>query len=272
MKTLPFVLAVVFAACAATLRAQEPLPGDQRFSSVPTLSVTGRGEVSVPPDLAVVRMGAFAQHQEAAAAQEAVNQTMESVLQAIRQAGVAAEQIQTSSLYLHPIYDHRRGGDEQPRITAYRAEMSVTVRIRDLARTGPVIDAGLRAGANQFQGISFELQNDTNAKSQALQQAVRAAQEKARAMAAALNVQLDHVVDVVESGAEPIRPLYEARAAMDMAMGSPATPIQSGQIQVQAQVTLRYRITGAGLPHAGAQPPEPRLRQDPISAPPPPRP
>lgn len=238
-------------AAAALLLALAPAAAQEqspRATPIPTLSVTGEAQVSVEPDLAVVRLGVHAQEKEAAAAQGRVNETMQKVIAAIRQAGVPAEQVQTSGLSLHPIYSHRQprptdDGPQEPRITGYRAEITVTARLKDLKRAGPVIDAALNAGANTLQGISFELQDDTQAKAAALRQAVQSAQVKARAMAAGLDVRMTELLDAAEGGAQIIRPMQQYdMGTMEMARGVAATPIEAGQLQITANVTLRYRI------------------------------
>jgi uncharacterized protein len=245
-------------ACAVVQPAaaqDQPGPG-RRLGTVPMLAVAGEGLASVEPDVAVVSLGVGAQDQDAAAAQTKVNQAMHKVLAAVKQV-VGEEQVQTSGLSLYPVYSQRpmRGDEEQePRISGYRADMSITARVTDIAKVGAVVDAGLGAGANRLNGVSFELQNDTGARADALQQAIRSAQAKARAMAAALDVELTELIEVSESGLQTVAPMYEAAAAMDAAFAQSrvaGTPIQAGQVQVRANVTLRYRFNGLGLPRAG---------------------
>jgi uncharacterized protein len=244
---------LIVAAAAALLLVQNIYAQegpDRRISPVPTISVTGEGRVSMDPDVAVVRLGVTAQEQEAAAAQGRVNETMRRVLDAVRQI-VPGEQVQTSGLSLYPVYSTqmRRTGDEvgEPRISGYRADMSIAVRIRELGRVGEVIDAGLKAGANRLEGVSFELESDLRAKSQALQQAARAAQGKARALASAMDVEIVGILDVIEGGSDVVRPMFDMHEVAGRAMAMPATPIEAGQVHVSAHVTLRYRISGAGL-------------------------
>jgi uncharacterized protein YggE len=251
--------AAVVLGLAVPVLAQEGPPAERRVSQVPVLSVTGEGQISVEPDVAVVRLGAGAQEKEAAAAQARVNEAMQKILAAIKQAGVPAEQLQTSGLNLSPVYAQRPpradGTMDEPRIVAYHAEITVTARLKDLKRAGPVIDAGLAAGANRLHGISFELQDETRAKAAALRMAVNAAQAKARAMAEALGVELSQLMEATEGGAQIIRPMYEG--ARDVLMGRAesmaSTPVEAGQVQVSASVTLRYRIGGAGVPAAGRE-------------------
>jgi uncharacterized protein len=152
---------------------------------------------------------------------------------------------------------------DEPRIAAYHAEITVTARLKDLKRAGAVIDAGLGAGANRLHGLSFELQDDTRARAGALRQAVHSAQAKARAMAEALGVELSQIMEASEGGAQVIRPMYEGagRSADFAAQAMPSTPVEAGQVQVSANVTLRYRIGGAGGPGPGREAPREPARE-----------
>lgn len=212
----------------------------------PVLVVTGDGEVSARPDRAVVSLGVTAQAEQAQAAQEQVNATMQKILDAIHQQGVAREMIQTAGLSLHPVYsqppyDPRTGQQrEEPRITGYRASNTVRVILDDLTKIGPVIDAGTTAGANQIQGVSFELKDDTQARSEALVQASERAREKATVLARAMGVSLDSIQEVAEGGVNVIPP--QPYAGVRMAAMEASTPVEPGQMRVHASVTLTYRI------------------------------
>ena len=130
---------------------------------------------------------------------------------------------------------------EAPRIVAYTAANSVSIRLSNLTLVGSVIDAGLKAGANQLEGVQFGLRNDLPAREEALKQAVQEARSKAQVMADALHVKLAEVLEVSESGVS-IAPFAEIAQASRLAV-SAETPVSPGQIQVQANVTIRYRIS-----------------------------
>ena len=220
-------------------------------SEIPLIIVNGQAEVSVKPDRAVIRLGAAGQAETAAAAQDRVNQIMQQAIEAIRQLPVPGEKIRTSGLSLSPVYSQPPGGNRprprvevegaegfEPRIVAYRAHNTITVELDDLAKVGPVIDLGVRAGANQIQGLSFNVKNDTQARSQALTAAVKEARAKADAIAKAMNVELGGVWRVDEGTS--VTPFDMGRQRM-MAMEA-ATPIEPGQVSVQSNVTVQYRI------------------------------
>ncbi len=209
--------------------------------AVPMLSVTGTSQVQARPDLAMVSLGVQTQAPRVADAISQNNQAMSKVVAAIRGAGVPERDIQTATFNVSPIYTSRPSptGEGEQQLVGYRVTNTVTVRLEDMNKVGTVIDAGTAAGANQVYGISFQLRDDLAARTQALGQAAKEAQAKARALAEAMGVRLGPVLTVNEQGAE-VRPLVTevafARAA------APGVPISSGRVTVTASVSVTYRL------------------------------
>jgi uncharacterized protein len=235
---------------ALPLAGQAPRPpagGGPMDAAVPTLIVSGSGQARVAPDVATVRLGVVAQAPTARAVQDQVNRTANAVLDAVRKVGIPAEEIQTSGLSLSPLYSQNRSGAENqaPRITGYQANNTVSVRVTDLAKVGPVIDAGLGAGANTLEGVDFGLRNDEAARAQALADAARAARAKAETLAKALGVRLGEILEVAEGGVSvqpPPFPRFGGTRVMAEAAMAP-TPVSAGQVGVEASVTIRFRIS-----------------------------
>jgi uncharacterized protein YggE len=214
-----------------------------RPEAPPVLTASGDGEARVTPDEATVRLGVLAQAQTARAAQEQVSRTANAILDAVRKLGVTAEQIQTSDLNLNPLYAQNRPNDTgEPQITGYQASNVVTLRLQKLDQVGPVIDAGLAAGANRLDGVMFGLRNDRAARAEALSAAVAEASSKAQALARALKVRLVRILEVAEGGVQVSpQPLLKGRMMMQPAMAD-STPVSAGQVGVNATVTVRWEI------------------------------
>lgn len=237
-----FIVLLASFAGATAVQAQESRPGNDPR---PVLSVTGQGEVSAAPDQAIMSVGAVAQDKQAAAAQSQVNEAMQKVIAAIKDLGIADERIRTAMVSLQAVYDSSkmpvsssRGGE--PRIVGFRASNTIAVQIDQMGQIGSVIDAAMNAGANSIEGIVFQLKDDQQARQQALKKAAEIAQAKAQALAAAMNVKLGDVQTISEGGVNVIEPMYRQREMLGLA----ATPIQAGQVEVQANVTVQYRIAG----------------------------
>ncbi len=239
-------------AAAAPALAHEEDNGDH---VVPSLTVQGDAQVQAAPDEATVRLGVVAQAATAKDAQGEVSRVAGAVLAAIGRLGVPRERIQTSELQLFPVYSEAPPRPEsalerEPRIVGYRASNVVSVRLAELDKVGPVVDAGLGAGANQVEGVSFGLRSDLAARQQALREAAVEARRKADAMAEALGVDIVELLEAVEGGVQVVRPRFAAaRMAME-AMDASATPVAPGQISVDASVSLTFRIA----PGAPARP------------------
>ena len=149
----------------------------------------------------------------------------------------------------------------EPRITGYRASNVLEARVNDIAKVGDVVDAGIDAGANELQGVTFELKDDAKARADALRQAVDEARADAEMLAAALGVQLGPIEEAMRGGGGVFPPQPLMRGRMGMMAAEMATPVQPGEVRVSASVTLRYRISGAGNPRraeAGQQQARPR--------------
>jgi len=210
----------------------------------PALTVHGHGEVAAVPDLAVVRLGASVQTSEADRAQQQVNQIMQRTLKALRALGMAEKDLQTVGLALNPVYSKpervKTTEVEGPHIVGYRASNTIQIRLEDLSRVGEVIDAGIRSGANNLQGVSFDIRDGRRYRIQALQMAAQDAMEKAGAIAGAMGLRLGDVLEVQEGGVSLVRPSAVNRVYAGDA--AEATPIQPGQMQISADVQVRYRL------------------------------
>lgn len=236
MKTSIFSLILML---PVSTMAQTPGP------PIPTLAVSGNANLQVAPDRAVIRLGVVRQGTTAQSAQDQANRAGQDILNALTKVGVMANQIQTSRLTLSPVYAQQRpGSGDAPRIVAYMASNVVSVTLEDLTKIGPAIDAGLTAGANQLEGVQFDVKNDLIIRELALRQAVTEARRKAEAMADALGVRLVEVLEVSEGGAS-VMPKYMESPQMFRAAAIDSiapTPVSPGQLDVQASVNVRYRI------------------------------
>lgn len=245
LLALGAALAVVY---ALPMPAQDPTvrPVEPARSAIPSLVVQGTGQVEVDPDQAVVRLGVVAQDPSARAAQEKANKVIAALLAAVRELGVDPKQVQTSALNLNPLYAPVRPEDgrepQEPRISGYQAYSTVAVRLDELDLVGRVVDAGLAAGANQIEGVTFGLRDEGAARERALEAAVRQARGKAQAIAKALGVGLQEVLEVVEGGAGIVEPIFDKRMAMESFAANSQTPVAPGQVVIDARVSVRWRI------------------------------
>src|SRR5258708_10305058 len=137
------------------------------------LNIVGSAEVHAAPDAALVMTGVLTEGDTAAAALKANSATLAKVVEVIRSSGVEAKDLQTSGLSLAPRYqlDKLSSGDRQ-RIIGYAAVNEISVRVRDLAKVGDLLDKATAAGANRLDGIEFVISNQEGLLDDARQKAV----------------------------------------------------------------------------------------------------
>lgn len=217
------VLIVAAAACA-----QNPPPG---------ITVNGSATVKSRPDVAYVSFGVTTQDKDAAKAAKDNAAITNRVIEAIVKSGVPKSDIETINYSVSPMYNYPQ--NSAPVLTGYTVSNIVRAKLRDIAKVGALIDTGIKAGANNVQGVTFTIDNDAELRSRALAQAIQNANIKARAIAEAADVKLGRVYSVTESGGYTPRPMMEYGAAK--AAEAP-TPILPGDIEVTANVTVMYTI------------------------------
>ncbi|GKS56565.1 hypothetical protein YTPLAS18_00920 [Nitrospira sp.] len=213
----------------------------------PRLTVTGTGHLSLEPDTAFVTLGMETADKALHEAQRQNQTAMQSVTQRLRALHIENERIQTTSFTVSPQYRSvpKPSGDAPPlppEIIGYLVSNTVTVEVRNLEQVGVVIEEALTAGANRFQGLHWALRDEQQAKLDALKQAAAKARAKATALSEALKVRLIRLTSITEAS-HVVQPAPRvARAAMAMEFGGGEPPIFSGEINVEATVTLIYEI------------------------------
>jgi uncharacterized protein len=239
MKTMLRVglLGLILATSAAPVaRAQDRPPVDERFRAT-TLDLSAYGETRIAPDMASIHLGVTSEAKTAAEALSANSARMSQMMAALRAAGIPAKDIQTSGLNLNAQYVYVQ--NEPPRPNGYQASEQVTVLVHDLPRLGAAVDATVRAGANQVNGIGFGLADPTSAENAAREQAVRALQVKADLYARAAGYRVSRLVSLSEGGGTDVgRPPVPMMAAARMQ----SVPVAPGELTVRVEVTGVYEL------------------------------
>jgi uncharacterized protein YggE len=205
-----------------------------------TISVSGNGQVDVQPDVAVVTLGVQTEAEEAALALTRNSQQMQALVDALKDAGVAAEDIQTRVVRLYPRYAQAPEPQGQGELIGYTATNIVEVRVRDLDSVGEILDTAVQAGGNRIESIGFEVSDPAQHMDKAREAAWNDAQHKAEQLAGLAGAELGAVLTISESGRGPQpvveRPVMAAEAAA-------AVPIEAGSqtIEVDLQVTWLLR-------------------------------
>jgi uncharacterized protein YggE len=219
-------LAVVFAGVGRTEPARGSSP-DPR-----SVAVTGTGGVETVPNRAGLVVGVSSDAATARAALAANAEKASSVIEALRSTGVAKEDLQTADVSVSPRWNDRGGQD------GFTASSSVEVKVRDVARTGAVLDAAVAAGATETSGPSFDRANREELYRSALKAAFEDARAKAATLAGEAGASLGAAVRIEESPVVSGPPLVYSAALQR----SP-TPVEPGTQEVQATVRVTFSLS-----------------------------
>lgn len=221
-----------------------PLPAfAQQAPERPRIVVTGEGEAAVKPDMAVVSLSVMREAETARAALDQNNEAMNAVIAALKQAGIDERDLQTSGLQINPRWDYPRGeeGSQEARLVAYQVTNSITVRVRDLARLGTVIDNSVSLGVNQGGSINFVNEDPEAIIDRARREAVQNAVARARTLADAAQVELGDIIEISEQASAP-PPMPMMRAMRMEAAADMAVPVEAGENTYRVHVTVTFAI------------------------------
>lgn len=231
---LPFALALGFVLPAGLAGARD---------REPQIVVVGEGEASVSPDMAVLTLAVTREAETARAALDADNEAMAKIVAAMKEAGVAAKDLQTSGLSINPqyVYPDDKNRETKPRISGYQVTNSLTVRARDINAVGDLIDKAVTLGVNQGGNIAFTNDDPTATLETARKDAVADAMAKAKTLAEAAGIKLGDVIEISEQSiAQPPMP-FQAKA-MRMEAAPASVPVEAGENTYHVQVSVTFGI------------------------------
>ena len=203
------------------------------------LSVSGNGTVLVESDLAIVTVGVREASADVLVAQATVNEKIAAIKQALLDAGVQETEINTDSINIYANYDY---SDNTEVIVGYTANNSLSVRTTDIDNVGALIDAAFAAGANTLDNVQFTVQDDSEAREQALTKAVEDARRKADVLAAAGGMKVTAIESIAESGVytyDSMRNFAQMDAAATEGSGA-GTLVQAALVSVDASVSMDF--------------------------------
>ena len=200
---------------------------------------TGEATVTAHPDRAQISIGVINQASTAQAAAAANATQTTQVLDAVKRTLGDNGELKTSGYSISPQYQYTAG--RSPKITGYQASNTVLIIVNNLALLGKVIDAASDSGANNINGVSFSLKDETHVRNQALGEAAVKARNAAEAIAKALGTQVIGVLEAETAQVPTFRPLTRSFAAMAGAPQAP-TPIEPGDLDIQASVTVTLEV------------------------------
>ena len=207
----------------------------------PVVELTIHENVEVEPDIATVSAGVTTQARTAVEAMRTNAQAMTAVVERIKQLGIAERDIQTAGISLGAMYDYNQQTQRQV-FRGYQASNRVSVKLRQIERTGDVLDALVAAGATDLGGPDFSVEDDTAARAQARRTAMETARAQALDYARTAGFSDIRLLQIRESVASqpPMPFLRQARAE---SAADASTPVQPGLVQAGVSVTVTYELT-----------------------------
>jgi uncharacterized protein YggE len=213
----------------------------QRMMAPPTqLSLTAEAETRLAPDQLQLAAGVVTEAPSAAEALAGNAARMNAVIAALKAAGVAERDIQTSSLSVTPQYRYQP--NQPPLRTGYQARNSVTLKTQKLGDAGRLLDALVKAGANEVSGPSFSVADPETALDKARASAVAKARARAQVYAAAAGMTVKRIVSISEPGSELPMPLPRPMMARMSADAVESTPVEPGELTLTARVTMLFEL------------------------------
>ncbi|CAH0265265.1 MULTISPECIES: SIMPL domain-containing protein [Stenotrophomonas] len=237
----PLLLALSLALGASmTAHADPSSPSIAAAAEGTLLNISANAEATRVPDVATLSAGVVTQAADGNSAMRQNAQQMDKVLAAIKAAGIAERDVQTSGVSLNPQY--RYADNEAPKITGYQASNTVSLKVRDIAKLGKVLDALAAQGANQINGPQFEIDQPEPVYDEARLAALKKAQARAQTYAKSLGLQVRRIVSISENSGGGFRPMPMMRAqAAGMAMDK-ATPVAPGESTVSVNLDVVFEL------------------------------
>jgi uncharacterized protein YggE len=233
---LASVLAAALIVSPAAAAADKP--------DTPRIQISGMGEAHAAPDMAIIDLTVLREADTAREALTANNAAMRDVLEAMKQAGIAERDLQTSGIALRPRYRHpaKDNNLKEPKIIGYSATNSLTVRVRDLKAAGAVLDKSVTLGVNEGGNLRFVNDETTSLMKEARKRAVADALDKARTLAEAAGVKLGRVIEMSEQANRPRPVAFARQAALAAAPVDESVPLATGENTYRVTVEMVFAI------------------------------
>ncbi|MCM2452828.1 SIMPL domain-containing protein [Agrobacterium vitis] len=229
----------------ASLAVVSPAMAQEASRQEAVINVSGEGEVSLAPDMALMQLGVVTEATEAAQALKDNNEALAKVLKSLKDKGLADRDLQTSGFQITPRYRQEpedKTDSRPPVIDGYSVSNGLTIRVRDLSKLGGVIDTSVGLGVKQGGEIRFTNDKPDSAIDEARKSAMADAMAKAKVLTQAAGVKLGRIISINENSARPFEQgmMMKARMAQDMAPAP--TPMAAGENIYRVTVNVSFAL------------------------------
>lgn len=235
----PLLLALFLVPGVPMTAHAQTLPAPQA-SDATLLNISAQAEARRVPDVATLSAGVVTQAVDGNTAMRENAVQMDKMMAAIKAAGIAERDIQTSGINLSPQY--RYAENEAPKITGYQASNTVSLKVRDITKLGKVLDSLAAQGANQINGPSFEIDQPEPVYDEARLAALKKAQARAETYAKSLGLRVRRIVSISEGGQGGFRPMPVMAMASRSAKMEMDTAVSPGETTVSVNLDVVFEL------------------------------
>lgn len=232
--TILMLLGLVLSACTGTTANAQATTSPTR-----TLSVSGQGKAYLAPDLAYINIGVHTEGPEVTEALGSNTSQANKVAETLKNLGIDSKDIQTTNFNIYP--QQQFGPNNEVTSTKYLVDNSVYVTVRDLNKLGEILDAVVKAGANNINGIQFDSSQKDKAIADARKAAIANARQQADELAAAAGVKLGSIQNINVNNSGPV-PMYDVKVNAALAGAGGSAPVSAGQLVITVDANLTYEI------------------------------
>ncbi|MBI1258848.1 MAG: DUF541 domain-containing protein [Chloroflexi bacterium] len=233
LVALALTAALMMVIPAAAQDTTTPAPG--------TISVSGEGIVYAAPDVAYLEIGVQTVDPDLSKAFAQTGDKITGVLNALKQLGIDAKDIQTSGVNVAPQNQYDNNGN-MTGVSSYTVSNTVEVTIRKVDQVEAVLTSTIAAGANSINSLSFGIQDTSALEQQARTQAVAQAKDRAQQLATALGVTVGKPITVTEVPQTVPVPVYARMNVAAAPLASSSQPVSQGQLSVTVDVQITFSI------------------------------
>lgn len=215
-----------------------------------TIGVSGDAEVKVAPDQVQLMLVVETAEKTVAKAKSANDERLARTLAVLKKQGIADKDLQTDQVSINPINDSGSYGYSKTKDPdGYQVRRSIAVLVRDVTKFEALLTAVLEAGTNHVEGISFQTSELRRHRDTARALALKAAKEKAEAMAKEYGLKVGKARSITEasSGWSGPSPFLRGGMAQNMVQnaggaGDTSDTFSAGQISVRATVSVTFDL------------------------------
>ncbi len=202
------------------------------------ISLAASGITKTTPDMVEIATGVTSEAPSARAALDKNTEAMTKVVEALKGEGIESKDIQTVNFSVGPVYEQKAEG-KPPVVVGYRVTNQVSIRVRDTAKLGAILDKVVSLGANQIDSIMFGIEEPEALKDEARKLALKNVTENAKLYAEAAGVELGPILSITEEESSYQPYLTRAAAQVEMAKD---VPIEAGTASVEVRVRVSWEL------------------------------